>query len=149
MSPVAAVLVLVALTLLLAALGFHALALAPALAAVLLGAIVLRIARRRRRLRHVRIADVSNEARARGADGKAVAAAQAAWMREQGLLTADSVMTAVQRTRAEIVHAGASQARAVLDDLERVAVESPNGVPVQIVAHARLKFDALMRSNIQ
>ena len=148
MSPIAAVLVLAAIAVLFAALGHPVLALAPALAGVLLLAIVVRIVRRRR-LRRMRLEDVSKAALARGADGNAIAMAQAAWMREQGLLAAESVVHAVQLARTDIAHAGAPEARAVLDELEHEAREHPEGVSGSVVAAARMRFDELMRRNLQ
>jgi hypothetical protein len=82
-------------------------------------------------------------------DGRAVAVDQAAWARRQELIAADSVIAVVQGARSTIVHAGAAEARAVLDDLQRVAAAHPEGLPGHIVADARLKFDALMRKTIQ
>jgi hypothetical protein len=55
----------------------------------------------------------------------------------------------VQRARGAITHAGAEEARRVLDALEFQARVSPDGVPGELVANARLKFDELMRANIQ
>jgi hypothetical protein len=82
-------------------------------------------------------------------DGRAVAVDQAAWARRQELIAADSVIAVVQGARSTIVHAGAAEARAVLDDLQRVAAAHPEGLPGHIVANARLQFDELMRRNIQ
>src|SRR6185312_14933235 len=101
---------------------------------------IVRIVRRRRRARE----DI-NAARARGTIGKAVATAQA--MRD-GLLAAESVVRAVQLARTDIAHAGAPEARAVLDDLEREARAHPEGIPGHVVAAARLRFDDLMRRNL-
>jgi hypothetical protein len=148
MSPIAAVAALVSIAVLLASFGHPALAAAPGLAAALLGAILVRIVRRRR-LRRMRLEDVSKVALVRGADGKAIAMAQAAWMREQGLLAAESVVHAVQLARTDIAHAGAPEARAVLDDLEREARAHPEGIPGHVVAAARMRFDELMRRNLQ
>jgi len=75
--------------------------------------------------------------------------AQAAWARDQERIDAASVIAVVQGARSTIVHAGAAEARAVLDDLQRVAAAHPEGLPGHIVANARLKFDALMRKTIQ
>lgn len=123
------------------------------------------------RRRHVRLVDTANDASEVSAreliasrlavlseriregggdpDGRTVRDAQARWMREQELITADSVVAVVQRARGEIVHAGAAEARAGLDDLEQQARVHPEGVPGHIVASARLRFDECMRSNLQ
>jgi hypothetical protein len=75
--------------------------------------------------------------------------AQAAWLRDQELITADSVVSVVQLARGSITHAGAPLARALLDDLQQQAATHPEGVPGYLVANARMKFDELMRRNIQ
>jgi hypothetical protein len=82
-------------------------------------------------------------------DGRAVRDAQAAWAREQELITSDSIIATVQGVRATIIHVGAAEARAVLDDLQRQAIAHPEGVPGQVVANARLQFDEFMRRNVQ
>jgi hypothetical protein len=132
-SPARATLILLSITMLLAAFGHPALAVAPTLCAVLLFVLqVFILTHRQRRTR--RVID------------KAVTTAQA--MRD-GRMAADSVVRAVQLARAEIAHAGAAEARAVLDDLEREARSHPDGVPGPIVAAARMRFDELMRANLQ
>ncbi len=75
--------------------------------------------------------------------------AQAAWAREQERITSDSILKVVQGVRAMITHAGAAEARAVLDDLQREAAAHPEGLPGHVVASARIRFDELMRSNVQ
>ena len=138
MTPIRTAVALAMIAALVAAFGHPVLALAPALAAVLLTVFVLRVVIRLRRQRRARMAsDVI---------GKAVATTKA--MRE-GLMTSESVMRTVQLARAEIAHAGASEARTVLDELEREAREHPDGVPGHVVAEARLRFDAIMRANLQ
>jgi hypothetical protein len=52
-----------------------------------------------------------------------------------------SIIATLQIARASIPHAGAIEARAVLDDLEQRAKK--------VVANARLEFDRLMRANLQ
>lgn len=82
MKPIRAALILAALAVLLLATGHPVLALLPALAAAPLVALIIRVVRKRRRQRHARLVDESNSATACGVDGRPVAAAQAAWMRE-------------------------------------------------------------------
>jgi hypothetical protein len=98
-----------------------------------------------------RLAILSERIREGGGDpdGRAVRDAQAAWAREQELITSDSIIATVQGARATIIHAGAAEARAVLDDLQREAAAHPEGLPGPLVAHARLQFDEFMRRNIQ
>jgi hypothetical protein len=129
----------------------------PAEAIILLAALaaVVCISRRRRPVRPVG-EDAAHEASARDSeriggdpDGRAVRDAQAAWAREQELITSDSVIATVRGVRATITHVGQTEARAVLDDLQRQAIAHPQGVPGHIVANARLQFDELMRRNIQ
>jgi hypothetical protein len=113
---------------------------------------VLIFARRRRAARSspTSCADVANEARFHYAgDGRAIRDAQARWAREQPLITSESVIRVVQGARAEIAHAGASEAREVLDELEHQAAAHPEGVPGYVVAAGRVRFDELMRGNIQ
>jgi hypothetical protein len=74
---------------------------------------------------------------------------QAAWLRDQELITADSLVSVVQLARGSITHAGAPLARALLDDLQQQAAAHPEGLPGPLVAGARLRFDELMRSNLQ
>ena len=131
---------LAALALLLAVLGFHKLALVPALPAVLLACFIVRVFVRLRRRRRARLVDVSNAA-ALGAEARR--------RREEGILDSRTVLVAVQHARAEIAHAGASEARAVLDELEREARAHPAGLPGPVVAAARMRFDELMRTNLQ
>jgi hypothetical protein len=95
------------------------------------------------------IADVADEVIARGGDGKDVATAQAEWMRAQKLLESRGVVEAVRKALAEITHCGAAEARRVLDELQREADAHPEGAPGHMVAAARLRFDALMRANVQ
>jgi hypothetical protein len=121
-----------------------------ALGIIALGAAVAVVFRGQRQPRHARLVDVANEARARGdADGRAIRDAQARWLRDRERITADSVLEAVQGIRTTIVHAGAVEARAVLDDLEQLAKDHPQGVPGHLIADARLQFDECMRRNIQ
>ncbi len=82
-------------------------------------------------------------------DGRAVRDAQAAWAWEQERITADSVVAVVQGVRAAITHAGAADARAVLDALQQQAADHPEGVPGYAVAAGRVRFDELMRRNVQ
>jgi hypothetical protein len=82
-------------------------------------------------------------------DGRAVRDAQAAWAREQELITSDSVIATVRGVRATITHVGAAEARAVLDDLQQQAADHPEGVPGYVVAAGRTRFDELMRRNVQ
>jgi hypothetical protein len=98
-----------------------------------------------------RLAIISERIRESGGDpdGRAMRDAQAAWAREQERITSDSVVVVVQRLRAAIVHTGAAEARAVLDELQRQAAAHPEGVPGYVVAIARLQFDGLMRRNVQ
>jgi hypothetical protein len=84
-----------------------------------------------------------------GDPGPAVRDAQAAWLWDQELITTDSVITVVQGVRATITHAGAVEARALLDDLQQQAANHPEGVPGYLVAAGRVRFDELMRRNIQ
>jgi hypothetical protein len=75
---------------------------------------------------------------------------QAAWLRDQELITADSVVSVVQGARSQIVHCGAIEARGVLDDLQQLAAnQSEGGVPGYLVAAGRVRFDELMRRNVQ
>jgi hypothetical protein len=75
---------------------------------------------------------------------------QAKWLREQQLITADSVIDAVQGVRSTITHVGEkSPVRAVLDHLEQQAKDCPAGVPGSVVASARLEFDRLLRGQLQ
>jgi hypothetical protein len=71
------------------------------------------------------------------------------WCRSQPTINSDTLIDAVQKVRGTITHCGAVEARAVLDGLEREAESHPQGVPGHIVADARLRFDQLMRSNLQ
>jgi hypothetical protein len=98
-----------------------------------------------------RLSVIAERIREAGDDAhcRAVRDAQAAWARDQERIDAASVIAVVQGARSTIVHAGAAEARAVLDDLQRVAAAHPEGLPGHIVADARLKFDALMRKTIQ
>jgi hypothetical protein len=82
-------------------------------------------------------------------DDEAVRDFQAEWLRDRQLITSDSVLATVQVARTSIRHVGGEEARAVLDDLQRQAAEHPEGVPGHVVANARLRFDELMRSNVQ
>jgi hypothetical protein len=82
-------------------------------------------------------------------DGRAMRDAQAAWAREQERIASDRIVDVVQRLRAAIVHTGAAEARAVLDELQRQASAHPEGIPGHVVANVRLQFDELMRSNLQ
>jgi hypothetical protein len=82
-------------------------------------------------------------------EAEAVRDFQAQWLRDRLLITSDSVLATVQVVRSTITAFGALEARAVLDDLQRQAHENPEGVPGYIVADARLKFDELMRRNVQ
>ena len=82
-------------------------------------------------------------------DGRAMRDAQAAWAREQERIASDSVVVVVQRLRAAIVHTGAAEARAVLDDLQQQAADHAEGVPGHVVAAHRVRFDELMRANLQ
>lgn len=136
------------------------------LAAFLLGAamvvIAARVHSRRRRVGPARelvearelaartIADVAEEARRRDAgDGRAITQAQAEWARSQALITSDSVIVALQGARALIRHAGAAEARALLDQVQAAAEANPEGVAGNYVAAARERFDELMRGNLQ
>ena len=74
---------------------------------------------------------------------------QAQWLSEKNLITSDSVLATVQVARASITHVGGGAAHAVLDDLQQEAIAHPEGVPGYVVANARLRFDELMRRNIQ
>jgi hypothetical protein len=49
----------------------------------------------------------------------------------------------------KITHAVAPEARAVLDDLQQLAANNPHGVPGYLVAAGRMRFDEIMRRNIQ
>jgi hypothetical protein len=103
-----------------------------------------------RELVETRLSTISERIREGGdPDDNRVRDAQAAWARDQERITADSVIAVVQRVRASIAHAGAAEARRVLDDLERQASDHPEGVPGPVVAAARLRFDELMRTNLQ
>jgi hypothetical protein len=82
-------------------------------------------------------------------DAEAVRDFQAQWLRDRQLLTSDSVLATVQVARASIRHVVGEEARAVLDDLQRQAHEHPEGVSGHIVADARLRFDDIMRRNLQ
>ena len=150
MTPIRTALDLAWIAVLLATFGHLALAIALGLLAVLLAGFILRVVRRHRRVRRARVVDVADEARARDAgDGRAIRDAQAAWMREQASVTSESVVRTVQLARAEILRTGAPEARAVLDELEREAREHPEGLPGHVVAAVRMRFDELMRANIQ
>jgi hypothetical protein len=97
-----------------------------------------------------RLAEISECTRAAGdPDGTRLRDAQAAWARAQERITAESVLKVVQDIRGDITHCGAAEARAVLDDLQREAAAHPEGVPGPIVASARLRFDEIMRANLQ
>ena len=82
-------------------------------------------------------------------DAEAVRDFQAEWLREQDLITSDSVLDAVRLARGTITHVGGGATRAVLDALEREADAHSEGVPGHVVAKARLQFDELMRRNVQ
>ena len=82
-------------------------------------------------------------------EAEAVRDFQAQWLRDQLLITADSVLATVQDVRASITHAGAEEARRALDELEQQAKSHPEGVPGYLVAAGRVRFDELMRRNIQ
>jgi hypothetical protein len=84
-----------------------------------------------------------------GDPGPAVRDAQAAWLWDQELITADSVIATAQKARAAITHAGAVEARALLDDLQQQAANHPEGVPGYLVAAGRVRFDELLRRNVQ
>jgi hypothetical protein len=84
-----------------------------------------------------------------GDPGPAVRDAQAAWLRDQEFITADSVIATAQKARAEITHCGAAEVRRLLDGLQREADTHPEGLPGHVVASARLRFDELMRANLQ
>jgi hypothetical protein len=71
------------------------------------------------------------------------------WCRSQPSISSDTLIDAVRKVRGTITHCGAIEARAVLDGLEREAESHPQGVPGHIVADARLRFEQLMRSNLQ
>jgi hypothetical protein len=71
------------------------------------------------------------------------------WCRRQQTIDSATLIDATQKIRGMITHAGAVEARAVLDGLEREAESHPQGVPGHIVADARMKFDQLMRANLQ
>ena len=133
-------LALATIAVLLAVLGHPLLAVAPGLASALLACFIVRVALRLRRQRRARLVDVSNAA-ALGAEARR--------RREEGILDSRTVLVAVQHTRAEIAHAGASEARAVLDELEAQARTHPEGVPGHVVAAARVRFEELMRANLQ
>jgi hypothetical protein len=98
-----------------------------------------------------RLAILSERIREGGGDpdGRAVRDAQAAWAREQELITSDSVIATVRGVRATITHVGAAEARAVLDDLQQQAADHPEGVPGYVVAAGRMRFDELMRRHVQ
>ena len=124
------------------------------LAAIAAGFVIRRRGRQTRTLREPLAAVVDNVRRAL-ADrndveiGIAVRDTQARWLRNQELITSDSIIATVRGVRATITHAGAADARAVLDDLQRQASAHPEGVPGHVVANARLQFDELMRANLQ
>jgi hypothetical protein len=82
-------------------------------------------------------------------EAEAVRDFQAQWLRDRLLITSDSLLATVQVVRASITHVVGEEARAVLDDLQRQAHEHPEGVPGYIVADARVKFNGLMRANLQ
>jgi hypothetical protein len=128
------------------------------LAITLLAVIIaaFRLVRRRkqvsaREIVESRLSVIAERIREGGDDAhcRAVRDAQAAWAREQELITSDSIIATVQGVRATIIHAGAAEARAVLDDLQLQAIAHPEGVPGHVVANARLQFDEFMRRNVQ
>jgi hypothetical protein len=82
-------------------------------------------------------------------EDEAVRDFQAEWLRDRQLITSDSVLATVQVVRSTITAFGALEARAVLDDLDQLAKDRPEGVPGFMVAAARIRFDELMRRNIQ
>jgi hypothetical protein len=82
-------------------------------------------------------------------DPEAVRDFQSRWLRDRQSITADSVLETVQVARASITHVAGAEAHAVLDDLQRQANEHPEGVPGHIVAGARLRFDEILRGNLQ
>jgi hypothetical protein len=82
-------------------------------------------------------------------EAEAVRDFQAQWLRDRLLITSDSLLATVQVVRASITHVVGEEARAVLDNLQRQALEHPEGVPGPVVANARLEFDRLMRANLQ
>jgi hypothetical protein len=98
-----------------------------------------------------RLAILSERMRESGGDpdGRAVRDAQAAWAREQELITSDSVIATVQGVRATITHVGHTEARTALDDLQQQAADHPEGVPGYVVAAGRVRFDDLMRRDVQ
>jgi hypothetical protein len=95
---------------------------------------------RRRRAREARPAVVAAPVRA---------VCDAKWCRNQPSLDSAALIDALQKVRSSITHTGAVAVRAELDRLQRLAEESPEGVPGHIVADARVTIDALMRSNLQ
>lgn len=121
------------------------------LVAVLSIALAISLRRRRRQLNIDAINEATAYFEAQNEDetNQAKRDAQAEWARGQELITADSILTAVQGVRATITHAGAAEARAVLDSLQKEAADHPEGVPGHVVASARLRFDELMRANVQ
>ena len=100
---------------------------------------VFRVARRRR-ARWARPAVVAAPVRA---------VCDAEWCRNQPSLDSGALVDALQKVRSSITHTGAVAVRAELDRLQRLAEESPEGVPGHIVADARVTIDALMRNNLQ
>jgi hypothetical protein len=69
------------------------------------------------------VAIPSDRIRASGADpdGRAVRDVQAPWSCEQDRIALDSVISVVRGVRAAITHGGATEARTVLDGLQRLA----------------------------
>jgi hypothetical protein len=98
-----------------------------------------------------RLSVIAERIREAGDDAhcRAVRDAQAAWLWDQELITADSVIATAQKARAAITHAGVVEARALLDDLQQQAANHPEGVPGYLVAAGRVRFDELLRRNVQ
>ena len=79
-------------------------------------------------------------------EAEAVRDFQAEWLRDQALITSDSVLDAVRLARGTITHVGGGAARAVLDDLQRQAHEHAEA---SVEPKAGVGDDVPRRGNLQ
>ena len=83
-------------------------------------------------------------------DAEAVRDFQAEWLREQDLITSDSVLDAVRLARGtDHARRRRRYSRGARRSCSRRRLPIPRAYPGTLVANARLRFDELMRRNIQ